>query len=161
MEAHLQALGTGPLHAFATWKRDAGVPRAAAGVYALWWRADQPPVHADPTQLVYVGHARVGKPGTRSTGLWSRLAAHASGRRSGDQLAIYIADRFILPQLTADDIREVAAGNHRLDHRVRDFVAAHLAFRWVETPDGNTARRLEATIRAGRWAHGKPLLNPA
>lgn len=40
MEAQLQALGTGPLYPFSSWKRDAGVPPIAAGVYTIGWRGD-------------------------------------------------------------------------------------------------------------------------
>jgi hypothetical protein len=43
-------------------------------------------------------------------GLWTRLNAHASGRRSGDQFCVYICNRFVVPELTPSQQRELAAG---------------------------------------------------
>lgn len=171
MEDHLRALGTGTLHLFSAWQQ-AGVPHVAAGVYTIWQRTDGPlpPRGLAPGQLVYVGLAggllsaeqiqTKRRAAERRTALWSRLHTHAGGSRSGDQLAVYIADRFILGTLRAEEIEAVAAGRLSLDKRVRDHVAAHLAFRWVETADGPTARVLETMIRGGQWDHGKPFLNP-
>jgi len=72
----LRALVDGDLHRFADWPNQA-VPRVAAGAYTIW----------DDDQLLYVGMAgrslTPGAPGTpgrngRRTGLFPRLAAHAS-----------------------------------------------------------------------------------
>jgi hypothetical protein len=172
VEAHLLALGTGILHLFSTSQQDAGVPEGAAGVYTIWRRTDVSPAKSRPApgQLLYVGYSGRGSKaqesdtkrtkGKRREGLWSRLAAHASGRRSGNQFAVYVADRFVLPTMSADDIEAVAAGTIRMDALVRSYTLAHLAFRWVETADAVAARKLEARIRRGRWDHGKPFLNP-
>jgi hypothetical protein len=170
VEAHLQALGAGTLHLFATWKQHAGVPHVAAGVYTIWRRLDGGEATPGPGQLLYVGHAgrdltaeqitAKRSSGARRKALWSRLHAHACGRRSGDQLAIYVADRFVLPAMSTDHIAAVAAGTLEIDALVRRYVIDHLAFRWVETLDGSKARALEAVVRRGQWDHGKPLLNP-
>jgi hypothetical protein len=142
-----------------------------AGVYTIWRHADGSPATAapGPDQLVYVG--LVGgtltaetieaqrRAGERGKGLWSRLRAHASGRRAGDQLSVYIADRLVLPTLSPEEIAAVGTGALELDVRVRDYVVAHLAFRWVETPDGAIARKIELAIQRGQWEHGKPFLN--
>jgi hypothetical protein len=172
MEDHLRALGTGTLHLFSTWKQHAGVPHVAAGAYTIWRRADGNPATTvpGPGQLIYVGHsgrnltaeaiAAQRKAGERKKALWSRLEAHASGSRSSDQFSVYIGDRFVLPTMSADDIEAVAAGRVDMDALVRNYIVAHLAFRWVETPDGATARALETAIQRGHWAHGKPFLNP-
>jgi len=39
--------------------------------------------------------------------LYTRLRSHASGRRSGDQFCIYVADRFVLPTLSQEDIMAI------------------------------------------------------
>lgn len=162
MEPYLRTLGTGTLHPFSTWEEQAGVPHVAAGVYAIW--------HDSDGRFLYVGLGGRGltaeriavmrKAGERRKALWSRLHAHASGRRSGDQLAIYIADCFIVPSMTRAEIEAVASRTLEVDGLVRRYVDEHLAFRWVETPDAATAVAVEQRIRRGGWAHGKPFLNP-
>ncbi len=37
-------------------------------------------------------------------GLWGRLNSHASGRRSGDQFYVYVADRLVLPRLAPEPL---------------------------------------------------------
>jgi hypothetical protein len=172
MEDHLRALGTGPLHLFTTWKRDAGVPKVAAGVYTIWRRTDVGSVAAgtEPEQLVYVGYAgkRLGtaqattenKAGSRWSGLRDRLRTHTYGKRSADQFAVYVADRWVLPNLSQIDIADAAEGRLSIDALVRTYIANHLGFRWVETPNADAARKIEMLIRRGGWDHGKPLLNP-
>src|SRR6516162_11409449 len=77
--AALAELRDGPLYRFADWPNPA-VPNGRIGVYTVW--------HDD--QLVYVGMAgrAIGSGGAdseaasgRLTGIRSRLASHASGRR--------------------------------------------------------------------------------
>lgn len=171
MEDHLRTLGAGPLHPFATWKRDAGVPRWAMGVYAIWWHTDHRPAQAGPGRFVYVGIAgckprakpeETGpEPGrSKGRGLWSRLQTHASGQRGSDQFAVYVADRIILPMLSREELDAVAAGTFSIDARVKSYVREHLAFRWVAPPDAETTRPIEVMLRRGQWEHGKPFLNP-
>src|SRR6516162_6134450 len=77
--AALAELRDGPLYRFADWPNPA-VPNGRIGVYTIW--------HGD--QLIYVGMAgrAIGSGGAdseaasgRLTGIRSRLASHASGRR--------------------------------------------------------------------------------
>jgi hypothetical protein len=51
---------------------------------------------------VYVG---VAGRNPRGAGLASRLRSHASGRRSGDQFCGYVADQYVLPELTPERAR--------------------------------------------------------
>jgi hypothetical protein len=155
----LETLRTGDLRPFAHWP-DPTVPRLAAGVYTIW-RGEE---------LVYVGMSGRGlsaeaisehrAAAARGLGLYSRLNSHASGRRSGDQFCIYVCDRLVLPTLTEDDLRRVAAGEESLDGWTRRYIADHLAYRFVEVADGQTAAGLESLVRAGALGVGKPLLNP-
>jgi hypothetical protein len=95
----VQKLEAGSLHRFQDWPNDQ-VPKRAAGVYTVW----------DGDRLLYVGMSGRAmaaedlevSPNGRvvAKGLWTRLNAHASGRRSGDQFCVYVCDRFVVPTLT-------------------------------------------------------------
>jgi len=106
----LAELRGGPLYLFVDWPNPA-VPNGRIGVYTVW-RGDQ---------LVYVGMAgRTLGPGANSggsasakiTGLRSRLASHASGRRSGDQFCVYVFDCLVLPTLSRQRIVPEASRPH-------------------------------------------------
>ncbi len=148
-----EQLETGPLYLFADWPCNA-VPRAS-GAYTIW---------RGPAFL-YVGIALSSSaPGDRSTsgrrtGLAARLASHASGRRSGDQFCVYVADRLVLPNLSPDDIRDIADGRLSLDAITGAFIRRHLAFRF-HAASPSESRRIEALGRGGHFHIGMPLLNP-
>jgi hypothetical protein len=42
----------------------------------------------------------------------------------------------------------------------KDFIRAHLSYRFVVYPDGTEALAAERTLRAGRSSAGRPYLNP-
>ena len=89
VDSKLNALEDGELHRLADWPND-GVSAVAAGAYTVW----------EGEKLVYAGMAGRSltaesilehrDDSTRVTGLRSRLASHASGRRSGDQFCVYV-----------------------------------------------------------------------
>jgi hypothetical protein len=137
----LDALASGTLYWFRDWPNLA-VPRAP-GVYTVW----------EGDALLYVGLART------DGGLASRLRSHASGRRSGDQFCVDVADRLVLPTLTNADIGEIAAGRLPLDGLVRDYIHARLAYRFVQIADVASCYALESQIKRGALAGGRPLLN--
>src|SRR4051794_13178007 len=156
--AELECLQGGPLARFSDWPNPE-VPIVAAGVYTIW----------DDCRLVYAGMA--GRSLTREVianareggvvkGLRQRLASHASGRRSGDQFCVYVADRLVLGTLSAAEIAQIASGELSLDARVGHYIQERLAYRWVETRDGVAAYALEAQICRGALPAGLPLLNP-
>lgn len=93
-------------------------------------------------------------------GIYTRLRSHASGRRSGDQFCVYVADRLVLPTLSQEDIAAIASGRHQMDAFVRRFIHENLSYRFVMLPDGAAAYAIEAAIKGGEWEHGRPLLNP-
>ena len=131
----------GPRHRFQDWPNDQ-VPKRAAGVYTVW----------DPDRLLYVGMSGRAmtaadlevSPNGRvvAKGLWTRLNAHASGRRSGDQFCVYVADRLVLPTLTSDDARQIAEGLMPLDRKVRSYIRERVSYRFVEVPDGTAEGQL-------------------
>jgi hypothetical protein len=148
-------LSRGDARSFADWP-DATVPTFGAGVYAIWDREER---------FIYVGMS--GRGITASTvrrntphGIYTRLASHASGRRSGDQFCVYVADRLVLPTLTPDDIEAIGSGRHQMDAFVRRYIHENLRYRFVTLPDGAAAYVIESAIKNGKWEHGRPLLNP-
>jgi len=42
------------------------------------------------------------KAGKKKYGLITRLNSHASGRLSGDQFCVYVANRLVIPSITSD-----------------------------------------------------------
>jgi hypothetical protein len=148
-------LSRGLAYPFADWPNLA-VSTFGAGVYTIW--------HTDG-RFIYVGMSGRGitaETSRRNTpqGIYTRLQSHASGRRSGDQFCVYIADRLVLPTLSQDDITAIASGRHQMDAFVRRYIHENLCYRFVMLPDGAAAYALEAAIMGGKWEHGRPLLNP-
>lgn len=85
-------------------------------------------------------------------GLVSRLHSHSSGRRSGDQFCVYVADRLVLPTLTVDQIAAIAAGTLRLDRLVRKFIHDQLSYRYAIAGDSTAAFAWERQLRQGAAA---------
>jgi hypothetical protein len=92
-------------------------------------------------------------------GLHGRLKSHYQGRRSGDQFCVYVADRFVLAELTDDERAAISEGGLSMDQKVRDYVRAHLGFRYVEVEDYATAMEAENAVKQGALGSA-PLLNP-
>lgn len=159
--AAITELQTGPVFRFADWPNEA-VPLRAAGVYTIW-RGDD---------LIYAGMSGrgaqaedfVARPGPDGSGkgkwLWTRLDSHASGRRAADQFNVYICERFIVPVLTHEQQRDVGHGRLLLDQMTRDFIRAHLSYRFAIYPSGEQAFTVEREVRAGGLPAGRPYLNP-
>jgi hypothetical protein len=154
-------LADGPLHRFAD-PLDPELPRVAAGCYTVW---------DESGRFVYAGmagrsltadriQAARADPTARTTGLRDRLAAHRSGRRSGDQFSVYVFDRFVMMTLSTDDLAAAAAGLRRLDDDVQSYICEHLSYRWCETESGAEAYALEASLVTQGLAGELPLLNP-
>ena len=148
-------LSSGPFYPFADWPNVA-VSTFGAGVYTIW--------HNDG-RFIYVGMSGRGitaETNRRNTpqGIYTRLQSHASGRRSGDQFCVYVADRLVLQTLSHDDVAAIASGRHQMDAFVRRYIHENLAYRFVMLPDGAAAYAVEAAIKNGEWEHGRPFLNP-
>ena len=145
----------GAAYSFASWPNPA-VPRFGAGVYTIW--------HNDG-RFIYVGMSGRGitaETNRRNTpqGIYTRLQSHASGRRSGDQFCVYVADRLVLSTLSQEDIAAIASGRHQMDAVVRRYIHENLSYRLAMLSDGAAAYAVEAAIKSGGWDHGRPLLNP-
>src|SRR5262245_33632273 len=102
-------------HKFSDWP-NADVPAVAAGVYAVW----------DGATLVYCGMS--GRQFEKALGakkikfgLVTRLASHASGRLSGDQFCVYVANRLVIPSLKPEQLSKFATGDVTLDSLTRAY----------------------------------------
>ena len=154
----IHELKSGNAYPFATWPH-AEIPKATAGVYSIWDNVGM---------LVYVGmsgrgmsneHLKASQSEGRKRGLYTRLHSHASGARSGDQFCVYIADRFVLPRLTQDQIKAISERTIAFDHLVRAYIHANLSYRFAVTHDGQEAIDLERAARSGSLG-SLPFLNP-
>ncbi len=56
-------------------------------------------------------------------GLWTRIASHASGRLSGDQFCVYVANRYVVPKLTPIELSQFASGELNLDALTKRYIA--------------------------------------
>ena len=143
---------SGAAHAFRDWPAT-HFEIGPSGVYTIW----------NDTTFLYVGMAWAHRDDTnpKASGVFGRLKSHASGRRSGDQFAIYICDRFVVPHLSSTDLDALARGERLLDALTRRFIHEHLTYRVVVTGNGATARDLEGFIRReGLPRSGRPNINP-
>ena len=59
-------------------------------------------------------------------GLTTRLASHASGRLSGDQFCVYVANRLVIPGLGADQLGQFADGRLTLEALTRQYICSRL-----------------------------------
>jgi hypothetical protein len=153
-DQHATELSRGPAYSFADWPNPS-VPAFGAGVYTIW---------RNDSRFIYVGMSGRGITAEtirRNTpkGIYTHLQSHASGRRSGDQFCVYVADRLVLPTLSQQDIADIASGRHQMDAFLRRYIHENLSYRFVTVPDGAAAYTVEAAIKSGK-EHGRPLLNP-
>ena len=125
----------------------------AAGVYAIW----------DGDTLIYCGMS--GRSLEQNSerpryGLTTRLASHATGRLSGDQFCVYVANRLVIPTLVPDQLAEFATGVLRLDTLTRAYILDHFEYQFAVVPSSTLAFDLERRCRQGLAFGTKPFLNP-
>lgn len=142
-------------HRFADWPNP-NLPLATAGVYAIW----------DSDQLIYCGMSgreleKAQQAGRKRYGLVTRLASHASGRLSGDQFCVYVANRLVLPSLQLDELKKFATGENTLDQLTKAYIHNRLEYQFAIVETSSQAYELERNARAGTVFGLKPLLNPA
>jgi hypothetical protein len=73
---------------------------------------------------------------------------------------VYVADRLVLPSLSAEQIALIATGRHQMDAFVRRYIHDYLRYRYYMMPDGAQAYGVESAIKGGALKNGLPLLNP-
>lgn len=143
-----------PRFPFADWPNP-GVPAGASGVYAIW----------KDKELIYCGMSgreidSKGKDAPKKYGLVTSLNSHASGRLSGDQFCVYLANRFVIPSLKAEELPLFSSGSLTLDSRTRTFIRDHLDYAYALVETSAAAYELERAARLGDVFCTQPYLNP-
>ena len=138
-------LSSAPAYSFANWPNPS-VPTFGAGVYTIW---------NNDGRFIYVGTSGRGitaETNRRNTprGIYTRLHSHASGRRSGDQFCVYVADRLVLPTLSQEDIDAIASGRHQMDAFVRRHIHESLCYRFVMLPRSGATRITRSAMPPSR-----------
>jgi hypothetical protein len=132
------------------------VPALAAGVYAIW----------DHATLVYCGMSgrefeKAQSAQRKKFGLITRLTSHASGRLSGDQFCVYVANRLVIPSLQAEHLSKFASGELTLDRLTKAYIHNRFDYQFLIADSSKQAYELEMKARQGLIFGSKPLLNPA
>ena len=141
-------------HRFADWPNP-DIPSVAAGVYAIW----------NLDELLYCGmsgnkiEAAVASKKKRY-GLVQRLHSHASGRLSGDQFCVYLANRIIVPTLKTDQLQQFSSGVLTLDKLVKQFIVENLEYQYLVVESAEAAYAVEKEARRGLIFGESPFLNP-
>ncbi len=139
---------------FADWP-NRGIPAVAAGVYLVW----------NDDQFFYAGMSGRNledalKEGKKKYGLVTRLHSHASGRLSGDQFCVYVANRLVIPTLKTSQLDQFHDGSLTLDRLAKKYVRDHLCYQFALVSSSADAYALERECRSGSVTGTKPLLNP-
>ena len=98
--------------------------------------------------------------GKTKYGLVTRLHSHASGRLSGDQFCVYVANRLVIPELQPRDLPKFASGEWRLDSLVKQYIHDHLDYQYVIVASSREAFQVERQARRGEIFGRQPMLNP-
>ncbi|MEC6798796.1 hypothetical protein VXS03_17195 [Photobacterium sp. S4TG1] len=137
---------------FSNWP-NSEIPMVSAGVYVIW----------EGEQLIYSGMSgREIEKNTHKTkyGLITRLNSHASGRLSGDQFCVYVANRLVIPNLKPSELPLFASGKLKLDELTKKYIHEKLEYQYVLLSSSIEAYSLENEARAGILLGQLPLLNP-
>ena len=94
-------------------------------------------------------------------GLITRLASHASGRLSGDQFCVYVANRLVVPSIKLEQMPMFASGELNLDQLTRAYIHERLEYQFAFVESSAQAYEFEKQCRNGSVFGVKPLLNPA
>ena len=129
------------------------VPKVAAGVYAIW----------ENDKLIYCGMSgRSIETNSHKVkyGLVTRLHSHQSGRLSGDQFCVYVANRMVIPKLKQVELIQFESGDITLDRLTKQYIHNNLSYQYVVVPSSSEAYRVEILARKGELFSQKPYLNP-
>src|SRR5262245_31071647 len=137
-------------HRFSDWPNP-DIPAVAVGVYAVW----------DQQALIYCGMSgrqfeQAVAAASPRCGLVTRLASHASGRLSGDQFCVYVANRLVIPSIRPEDQSRFASGVLTLDKLTRAYIHERLEYQFAFVDSSEEAYRLENRCRAGSIFGMKP-----
>ena len=123
------------------------IPEYGSIMYSIWNKDEQ---------FIYIGVA-----GTQTNGEKkprSRIKAHRSGKRSGDQFCVYVHDYYVIPSLLDKGIYEPIRG--ALDQLTKEYIHNNFSYRFKLFEKGISSiqiKSLENQIKKGIF--GKPFLN--
>jgi hypothetical protein len=137
---------------FSDWPNKA-IPSVSAGIYAIW----------NGDTLFYCGMS--GRELEKNLhknkyGLVTRLHSHSTGRLSGDQFCVYVANRLVIPSLRQSDLPLFANGKLRLDALTKKYIHEHLEYQYALVDSSAEAYAAETQARNGHLFGKRPLLNP-
>ena len=129
------------------------IPVYGSIIYTIWNKKNE---------FIFVGIAgvRSGVP-LKKRNPRSRLRAHASGRRSGNQFCVYVQDFFVIPEIIKSKNKYKPA-RQLLDKRTQEYIHKNLSYRYKVFQNNNgiqTVRGLESEIQGGVKGFGIPFLN--
>ena len=87
--------------------------------------------------------------------------SHASGRLSGDQFCVYVANRLVIPSLKPEQLAKFATGELNLDSLTKAYSNERLEYQFAFVQSSAEAYALEKRCREGATFGVKPLFNPA
>ena len=132
------------------------IPLITAGLYVMW----------DDKQLIYCGMSgcEIEKykysNSKKKYGLINRLNSHASGRLSGDQFCVYVANRIVIPSLEPELVEQFRNGTMNLDRLTKRYVHDRLEYQYALVESSVEAFAAENLCRNGTVFGVKPYLNP-
>lgn len=129
------------------------IPKVAAGIHAIW----------NGDELFYCGMSgrEIEKnQHKKKYGLVTRLQSHATGRLSGDQFCVYVANRLVIPSLNPADLPRFVDGKLKLDTLTKAYIHDHLDYQYVLVDSSSEAYAVETKARSGELFGQKPRLNP-
>lgn len=132
------------------------IPLITAGLYVIW----------DDKQLIYCGMSgrEIEKykysNSKKKYGLINRLNSHASGRLSGDQFCVYVANRIVIPSLEPELLEQFRDGTMNLDRLTKRYVHDRLEYQYALVESSAEAFAAENLFRNGTVFGVKPYLNP-
>lgn len=97
---------------------------------------------------------------SKKQGLITRLHSHASGRLSGDQFCVYVANRLVIPSLKQNDLPKFADGEFKLDSFTKTFIHNNFEYQYCLLDSSSEAYEMESKARSGELFGQKPMLNP-
>jgi len=139
---------------FSDWPNDE-IPQVAAGVYIIW--NDEILIYAGMSGRQIEQAIRDKKP---KIGLITRLASHASGRLSGDQFCVYVANRIVIPNLSKEQLGKFETGELTLDYLTKEVIHEKLEYQFVIVDSSAEAYEGEKLVRQGKALGKQPVFNP-
>jgi hypothetical protein len=129
------------------------IPKVAAGIYAIW----------NGAELFYCGMSGREMEKNRykkKYGMVTRLQSHSTGRLSGDQFCVSVANRLVIPYLKQNDLTLFASGELKLDTLTKRYIHHYLEYQYLLVDSSAEAYSIEIKARNGELFGQKPKLNP-